>query len=74
MASVFRCECPAPSQWNIEANQRRVAPPSPMCDGMINKAGMLPNLNQVALERVVHFFHSITKLKIFIAGSAKART
>jgi hypothetical protein len=46
-----------------------------MCDGMINKAGMLPNpISHVALERVVPFFHSITKLKIFIAGSGKAGT
>jgi hypothetical protein len=76
MASVFRCECPGPSQRNkIEANQRRVAPPSPMRDGMINKARMLPNaISHVAVEQVVPFFHSITKLKIFITGSAKAGT
>jgi hypothetical protein len=30
-----------------QANQRRVAPPSPMRDAMINKAWMLPNRNQL---------------------------
>jgi hypothetical protein len=31
-------------------------------------------ISQVALKPVVPFFHSITKPKIFIAGSAKAGT
>jgi hypothetical protein len=42
-----------------------------MRDGMINKAGCFPiAMSEVALEPVVPFFHSITKPKIFIAGSA----
>jgi hypothetical protein len=41
-----------------------------MRDGMINKPGrFLTAINHVAPERVVPFFHSITRLKIFIAGS-----
>jgi hypothetical protein len=45
-----------------------------MRDGMINKAWIFPiAISDVAVERVVPYFHSITKLKIFIAGSAKVR-
>jgi hypothetical protein len=46
-----------------------------MRSGLINRAEMLRiAIGRARLERVVPSFHSITKLKNFIGGSAKAGT
>jgi hypothetical protein len=53
----------------------RDALPSPMRNGLINGSGSFESQSAgSAWERVVPSFHSITKLKIFIAGSVQAGT
>jgi hypothetical protein len=53
----------------------RDALPSPMRNGLINGSGSFESQSaRCAWERVVRSFHSITKLNIFIAGSATAGT
>src|SRR5260370_22873525 len=60
-------------QSDIGANQCHAALRSPMRGSLINKAWKLRTaMAGFAWERVVRSFHSITKLKNFIAGSVKA--